>query len=91
MSLLVAKNFQNLAKIKASHILAEVLWNAICHPEGCGCFFSSYPCGDSVNPLLSRQDETHSYGFLHRLDVPSSGLVLAAKTYEVQLDVVDGP
>lgn len=56
-----------------------------------GVFFSSYPCGDSANPLLSQQDETHSYGFLHRLDVPSSGLVLAAKTYEVQLDVVDGP
>ena len=28
------------------------------------------------------QDSSHSYGFLHRLDVPSSGLVLAAKTYE---------
>eukprot|EP00434_Breviolum_minutum_P011108 symbB.v1.2.009802.t1/scaffold614.1/size180566/12 len=36
------------------------------------------------------KDETHSYGFLHRLDVPSSGLVLAAKTYEVQLDVGPG-
>lgn len=78
-----------LPKVKASHILAEALWNALCHPEGHGCFFFSR--GDWVNPLPWRQDETHSYGFLHRLDVPSSGLVLAAKTYEVQLDVVDGP
>ena len=28
------------------------------------------------------QDPSHDFGFLHRLDVPSSGLVLAAKTYE---------
>ena len=40
---LLRKSFQNLAKIKASHILAEVLWNALCHPEGRGCFFFSNP------------------------------------------------
>lgn len=26
-------------------------------------------------------DVSHSYGFLHRLDTPSSGLILTAKTY----------
>ncbi|CAE8596920.1 unnamed protein product [Polarella glacialis] len=32
-------------------------------------------------------DEEHQYGFLHRLDLPSSGLVLAAKTYEAYYDL----
>ncbi|CAE8704449.1 unnamed protein product [Polarella glacialis] len=32
-------------------------------------------------------DEEHQCGFLHRLDVPSSGLVLAAKTYEAYYDL----
>jgi len=27
-------------------------------------------------------DHSHEYGFLHRLDTPSSGLILTAKTYE---------
>eukprot|EP00746_Dinoflagellata_sp_MGD_P047607 gnl/MRDRNA2_/MRDRNA2_217493_c0_seq1.p1 gnl/MRDRNA2_/MRDRNA2_217493_c0~~gnl/MRDRNA2_/MRDRNA2_217493_c0_seq1.p1 ORF type:complete len:106 (+),score=7.68 gnl/MRDRNA2_/MRDRNA2_217493_c0_seq1:2-319(+) len=27
-------------------------------------------------------DVSHSYGFLHRLDTPCSGLILTAKTYE---------
>ena len=31
-------------------------------------------------PIL--KDSTHLHGFLHRLDVPSSGLILLAKTYE---------
>ncbi|CAE8668980.1 unnamed protein product [Polarella glacialis] len=33
------------------------------------------------------QDPGHQLGFLHRLDVPSSGLVLAAKTYEAYYDL----
>ncbi|CAE8683719.1 unnamed protein product, partial [Polarella glacialis] len=32
-------------------------------------------------------DAEHTYGFLHRLDVPSSGLILAAKTYEAYYDL----
>ncbi|CAE8663266.1 unnamed protein product [Polarella glacialis] len=32
-------------------------------------------------------DEEHQCGFLHRLDLPSSGLVLAAKTYEAYYDL----
>ena len=31
---------------------------------------------------LGRQDREHNYGFLHRLDVPSSGLILLARSYE---------
>ncbi|CAK0861641.1 unnamed protein product, partial [Prorocentrum cordatum] len=33
------------------------------------------------------QDAAHRRGLLHRLDVPSSGLVLAAKTYEAYYDL----
>lgn len=36
-------------------------------------------------PLAS--DVTHSYGFLHRLDTPSSGLILTAKTFEAYYDL----
>ena len=32
-------------------------------------------------------DPDHNYGFLHRLDVPSSGLILVAKTYEAFYDL----
>merc|ERR1711870_205424 len=32
-------------------------------------------------------DVMHSYGFLHRLDTPSSGLILTAKTYEAFYDL----
>ncbi|CAE8614196.1 unnamed protein product [Polarella glacialis] len=32
-------------------------------------------------------DEEHQCGFLHRLDLPSSGLILAAKTYEAYYDL----
>eukprot|EP00931_Biecheleriopsis_adriatica_P075384 TRINITY_DN49255_c0_g1_i1.p1 TRINITY_DN49255_c0_g1~~TRINITY_DN49255_c0_g1_i1.p1 ORF type:complete len:207 (+),score=25.15 TRINITY_DN49255_c0_g1_i1:146-766(+) len=32
-------------------------------------------------------DTHHRHGFLHRLDVPSSGLILAAKTYEAFYDL----
>ncbi|CAE8687268.1 unnamed protein product [Polarella glacialis] len=32
-------------------------------------------------------DEDHQCGFLHRLDLPSSGLILAAKTYEAYYDL----
>jgi len=33
------------------------------------------------------RDVTHSYGFLHRLDTPSSGLILVAKTFEAYYDL----
>ncbi|CAE8590607.1 unnamed protein product [Polarella glacialis] len=33
------------------------------------------------------RDEGHQCGFLHRLDLPSSGLILAAKTYEAYYDL----
>ncbi|CAE8590760.1 unnamed protein product [Polarella glacialis] len=36
-------------------------------------------------PILG--DATHGNGFLHRLDVPCSGLILAAKTYEAYYDL----
>ena len=36
-------------------------------------------------PIL--EDPDHNYGFLHRLDVPSSGLILIAKTYEAFYDL----
>ena len=32
-------------------------------------------------------DPDHNFGVLHRLDVPSSGLVLAAKTYKAYYDL----
>ncbi|CAE8588630.1 unnamed protein product [Polarella glacialis] len=32
-------------------------------------------------------DARHQFGFLHRLDVPSSGLILTAKTYEAFFDL----
>ncbi|CAE8621125.1 unnamed protein product, partial [Polarella glacialis] len=32
-------------------------------------------------------DRDHRHGFLHRLDVPSSGLLLVAKTYEAYFDL----
>ncbi|CAE8647733.1 unnamed protein product [Polarella glacialis] len=33
------------------------------------------------------QDAEYGHGFLHRLDVPTSGLILAAKTYEAYFDL----
>ena len=33
------------------------------------------------------RDALHKYGFLHRLDMPSSGLILVAKTYEAHYDL----
>ncbi|CAJ1360946.1 unnamed protein product [Effrenium voratum] len=33
------------------------------------------------------QDKAYGYGFLHRLDVPGSGLVIAAKSYQAYLDL----
>ncbi|CAK9073428.1 unnamed protein product [Durusdinium trenchii] len=36
-------------------------------------------------PIL--RDEAHEHGFLHRLDVPSSGLILAAKSFEAYYDL----
>ena len=32
-------------------------------------------------------DPDHNFGILHRLDVPSSGLVLVAKTYKAYYDL----
>lgn len=37
-------------------------------------------------PILG--DPEHHYGFLHRLDVPSSGLILTAKTYKAYYDLL---
>ena len=61
------------------------------------------PCLDEQNPWckqckLSRYvqslghwavalDPDHGFGFLHRLDVPASGLVLFAKTYKACYDL----
>ena len=36
-------------------------------------------------PIL--HDAQHQFGFLHRLDVPSSGLILVAKSYEAYNDL----
>ncbi|CAE8598958.1 unnamed protein product, partial [Polarella glacialis] len=48
--------------------------------------------GPRLRPLVI--DATHLRGFLHRLDVPSSGLILVAKSYEafwdLQLQLVSG-
>merc|ERR1719198_1949977 len=33
-------------------------------------------------------DAEHNCGFIHRLDVPCSGLILVAKTYEAYYDLV---
>ncbi|CAE8595721.1 unnamed protein product [Polarella glacialis] len=41
--------------------------------------------GQGNCPIL--HDAEHGCGFLHRLDVPSSGLILAAKTYEAFYDL----
>ncbi len=37
-------------------------------------------------PILA--DEVHQHGFLHRLDLPSSGLVMTAKTYQAFYDLM---
>ncbi|CAE7398291.1 ylyB [Symbiodinium sp. CCMP2592] len=41
--------------------------------------------GQQRMPIL--EDPTCSYGFLHRLDVPSSGLILAAKSFKSYFDL----
>eukprot|EP00434_Breviolum_minutum_P012391 symbB.v1.2.010912.t1/scaffold697.1/size171729/3 len=62
--------------------------------------------GDTRHQLLSyirsrckgmvpiHRDGNHAYGFLHRLDIPSSGMILSAKTYasyyDLQLQLVSG-
>ena len=40
---------------------------------------------DACCPIFS--DEEHHFGFIHRLDVPSSGLILLAKSYEAYYDL----
>ncbi|CAE7202513.1 TBCK [Symbiodinium necroappetens] len=47
------------------------------------CFMSAMFC----NKLPILHDEEHEHGFLHRLDVPSSGLILAAKSFECYYDL----
>jgi len=37
-------------------------------------------------PILA--DEVHQHGYLHRLDLPSSGLVMTAKTYQAFYDLM---
>lgn len=56
--------------------------------------FSDYLNGVSVRNLLDGgkafpifEDIIHRRGILHRLDIPSSGLILAAKTYEAFYDL----
>ena len=39
-------------------------------------------CGCSGGQLPILTDFKHGCGFIHRLDVPSSGLVIAASTYD---------
>ena len=51
------------------------------HPNLC---FYLRSLGQSM-PIC--QDASHHYGFIHRLDVPGSGLVLAAKSYEAFYDL----
>ena len=36
---------------------------------------------------LILHDSSHHYGFVHRLDIPSSGLILASKSYEAFYDL----
>ncbi|CAK9070285.1 unnamed protein product [Durusdinium trenchii] len=43
-------------------------------------------CSVSKSPPIWLDDDFH-YGFIHRLDVPGSGLVLAAKTYQAFYDL----
>uniref|UniRef100_A0A7S0FV93 Pseudouridine synthase RsuA/RluA-like domain-containing protein n=1 Tax=Pyrodinium bahamense TaxID=73915 RepID=A0A7S0FV93_9DINO len=40
-----------------------------------------------VLPWPLSQDAAHGYGFLHRLDTPSSGLILVAKTFQAYYDL----
>merc|ERR1712176_297505 len=41
----------------------------------------------SISSCPIARDATHGFGFLHRLDTPSSGLILTAKTYEAYYDL----
>lgn len=65
-------------EVQRDHDQGETLWKQL----------SSYLQG----LLPSRQwplifDPKHCYGLIHRLDVPSSGLIVAAKTYEAYYDL----
>eukprot|EP00929_Paragymnodinium_shiwhaense_P091073 TRINITY_DN51119_c0_g2_i1.p1 TRINITY_DN51119_c0_g2~~TRINITY_DN51119_c0_g2_i1.p1 ORF type:complete len:1092 (+),score=161.17 TRINITY_DN51119_c0_g2_i1:435-3278(+) len=45
-------------------------------------------CSERKRPILRDEAaEEQACGFMHRLDVPSSGLILAAKTYEAYVDM----
>ncbi|CAE8638891.1 unnamed protein product [Polarella glacialis] len=48
---------------------------------------SSFLQGTLGKRFAILHDEEHQCGFLHRLDLPSSGLILAAKTYEAYYDL----
>lgn len=52
----------------------------------CPPSLSSYLAGHALHSPIFR-DISHHCGFIHRLDVPSSGLVLAAKTYQAFYDL----
>ena len=41
----------------------------------------------SLGQWATEFDPYHDFGFLHRIDVPSSGLVLVAKTYKAHYDL----
>ena len=41
----------------------------------------------SLGQWATEFDPYHDLGFLHRIDVPSSGLVLVAKTYKAYYDL----
>lgn len=42
---------------------------------------------ETLPPSVLSQDQSHACGFLHRLDVASSGLVVAARSYEAFYDL----
>ncbi|CAE8619937.1 unnamed protein product [Polarella glacialis] len=54
-----------------------------------GCSLASYLqayFGRRLRPIL--KDDSHGFGFVHRLDKPGSGLVVAATTYEAYYDLL---
>ncbi|CAE8588905.1 unnamed protein product [Polarella glacialis] len=57
------------------------------HGQGTELQLSSFLQATLGKHFAIVHDEEHQCGFLHRLDVPSSGLVLAAKTYEAYYDL----
>jgi len=60
-------------------------WEVDTTDAGSGRHLSQYL--QSVMSLPIAHDASHSYGLLHRLDMPSSGLILIAKTFEAYYDL----